>query len=65
MRRSTCCVVAVLLASTFTPVVFAAHTQPAHLQYLELEIAESDFGGGMGQPTREESTFMLPALGHE
>ena len=56
MRRSTSRVAAVLLASTFTPFAFAAHTHLPTPSTWTLNLAESDFGGGI---SLKSDTFVI------
>jgi len=56
MRRSTSPVAAVLLASTLTPVAFAAHTHLPTPSTWTLNLGESDFGGGVSM---KSDTFVI------
>jgi len=56
MRRSTSRVAALLLASTLTPVAFAAHTHLPTPSTWTLNLGESDFGGGVSM---KSDTFVI------
>jgi len=58
MLRSALCVSAVLLASTLTPLAFAAHTHMAPHSTWTLNLGESDFAGG---PSMKSDTFVVIA----
>jgi hypothetical protein len=58
MLRSALGVSAVLLASTLTPLAFAAHTHMAPHSTWTLNLGESDFAGG---PPMKSDTFVVIA----
>jgi hypothetical protein len=56
MRRSTSRGCALLFASTLTPVAFATHTHLPTPSTWTLNLAESDFGGGISM---KSDTFVI------
>ena len=56
MLKSTLYVSAALLASTLTPLAFAAHTHVSTPSTWTLNLAESDFGGG---PSMKSDVFVI------